>query len=324
MILRHRPLSNVFQGAGEPPERTPEGKSEFEAPPVSALQRDGRTVAAAWVLTLVLSGLPMILLAGVVGTPPASLSGWVLVGAIPLLAIAWFWPPARPLRRYSVVMLAVFCVAYLLPPLLTGLLPNNGPVLGQLLLSRTIFVLLAVVLAAFLVKGLGMTRREAFLTPGNLTARTRLRWPGTQRRVSWAVVAPSVALVIFVLLAAASWPASGLGTTPLQRLLPWIPVILACAALNAFYEEVIYRSGPLATLVGVVGSTQALLLTSLWFGLAHYFGSVPDGVAGVVASGGLALLLGGAMLATKGLAWPWLMHVAIDTAIFISIALATV
>ena len=101
-------------------------------------------------------------------------------------------------------------------------------------------------------------------------------------------------------------------------------MILACAAFNAFGEEVIYRSGPLATLVGVVGSTQALLLTSLWFGLAHYFGSMPEGPAGVVASGGLALLLGRVMLATRGLAWPWLMHFAIDTAVFVSIALATV
>jgi membrane protease YdiL (CAAX protease family) len=175
-----------------------------------------------------------------------------------------------------------------------------------------------------LVKGLGLTRRKAFLTRGDLTAPTRLRWPGTQRRVSWAVVATSAAVAIFALLAVASWPASGLGTARLTDLLPWVPVILACAAFNAFGEEVIYRSGPLATLVEVVGSTQALLLTSLWFGLAHYFGSIPDGTAGVVASGVLALLLGGAMLATKGLAMPWLMHVAVDTSIFISIALATV
>jgi membrane protease YdiL (CAAX protease family) len=248
----------------------------------------------------------------------------VLVGTIPLLALVWFWSPSRPLRRYLLVMLVVFSVAYLLPPLLATWLPDHGPVLIQLLLSRTVFVLQALVLAAFLVRGLGLTRREAFLTPGNMTARTRLRWPGTQRQVSWAVVATSAAVAIFALLAAASWPASGLGTTPLQELLPWIPAILAGAVFNAFGEEVIYRSGPLATLVGVVGATQALLLTSLWFGLAHYFGSVPDGAAGVVASAGLALLLGGAMLRTKGLAWPWLVHIAVDTAIFISIALATV
>jgi len=221
------------------------------------------------------------------------------------------------------VMLAVFCVAYVLPPVLAGWLPAEGPVLANILLSRTIFLLTALVFAVFLVKGLGLTRREAYLTPGIMSARTRLRWPGTPRHVSWAVVASSGAAVIFVLLAAASWPASGLGTASLPKLLPWIPVVLACAAFNAFGEEVIYRSGPLATLVGVIGATQALVLTSLWFGLAHYFGSVPEGPAGVVASGALALLLGGAMLGTKGLGWPWLMHLTVDTAVFISIALAT-
>jgi membrane protease YdiL (CAAX protease family) len=281
-------------------------------------------VVTAWVLTLVLSGLPMILLAGVAKRPPASLSGWVLVGAIPLLALAWFWPPSRPLRRYALVMLAVFCVAYVLPPVIGDWLPEDGPALSRILLSKTVFVLQALVLAVLLVRGLGVTRRQAFLAPGDLRARTRLRWPGTRRQVSWAVVATSAAVAIFALLAAATWPASGLGATSLQELLPWLPVILACAAFNAFGEEVIYRSGPLATLVGVVGSTQALLLTSLWFGLAHYFGSVPEGLAGVAASTGLALLLGGVMLATRGLAWPWLVHVVIDTAVFVSIALATV
>ncbi|WP_186816618.1 CPBP family intramembrane glutamic endopeptidase [Cellulomonas aerilata] len=281
-------------------------------------------MAAAWVLTVVLSGLPMIVLAAVAGRPPASLSVWVLLGVIPLVAVAWIWPPSRPLRSYSVVMLAAFCVGYVLQPVLAASLRGAGPVLIQLLVSRTVVVLLALVLAASLVKGLGLTRHQAFVAPGDLTARTRLRWPGTQRRVSWAVVATSAALVIFALVAAAGSPASGLGATPLRDVLPWTPVILACAAFNAFGEEVIYRSGPLATVVGVVGPTQAVLLTSLWFGLAHYVGSVPDGLGGVVASGGLALLLGRAMLATRGVAWPWLVHVAIDTAVFVSIALATV
>ena len=59
-----------------------------------APRRDGRAVAAAWVLTLALSGLPMIILGEVTGTPPATLSGWVLVGAIPLLGLAGSGHPA--------------------------------------------------------------------------------------------------------------------------------------------------------------------------------------------------------------------------------------
>ena len=45
-----------------------------------------------------------------------------------------------------------------------------------------------------------------------------------------------------------------------------------------------------------------------WFGFAHYFGSVPEGALGVIQSGTLALLLGSAMVTTRGLGWPWIIH----------------
>jgi hypothetical protein len=49
-------------------------------------------------------------------------------------------------------------------------------------------------------------------------------------------------------------------------------------------------------------------------------GSVPEGPGGVLQSGVLALLLGGAMLATRGLGWPFLIHFAVDFVVFASIA----
>ncbi|WP_280140577.1 CPBP family glutamic-type intramembrane protease [Geodermatophilus africanus] len=69
-----------------------------------------------------------------------------------------------------------------------------------------------------------------------------------------------------------------------------------------------------------LGPRQAVLMTSLWFGLAHYSGSVPDGFAGVLSSGLLALLLGGAMVATRGLGWPFVLHFAVDLVVFAWIA----
>jgi membrane protease YdiL (CAAX protease family) len=99
--------------------------------------------------------------------------------------------------------------------------------------------------------------------------------------------------------------------------------VIVCAAFNAFGEEVIYRAGPLATLVGVLGSGHAILMMSVWFGFAHYFNSVPEGAIGVIQSGLLALLLGSAMVATKGLGWPWIIHFAIDAVVFASIAMAS-
>jgi membrane protease YdiL (CAAX protease family) len=136
--------------------------------------------------------------------------------------------------------------------------------------------------------------------------------------VSWAVLGPVAAAVLVAVLA--TWLQAGLEPAALERLVLALPLVVGCAALNALGEEVVYRSGPLATLVGVVGPRQAVLMTSVWFGLAHYSGSVPDGFAGVLSSGLLALLLGGAMVATRGLGWPFLVHFAVDLVVFASIA----
>jgi len=41
-----------------------------------------------------------------------------------------------------------------------------------------------------------------------------------------------------------------------------------------------------------------------------------------VQSGLVALLFGSAMVETKGLAWPWIMHFVIDLVIYTNLALA--
>jgi len=76
----------------------------------------------------------------------------------------------------------------------------------------------------------------------------------------------------------------------------------------------------LATLLRAVGPKHAIWLTSLWFGFGHYYGGFPSGPFGLVYSGGLALLMGKAMLDTRGLGWPWIIHISIDTVIYIFIA----
>ena len=86
--------------------------------------------------------------------------------------------------------------------------------------------------------------------------------------------------------------------------------------MNAFGEEVTYRASTLGTLLPAVGPKHALWLTSLWFGLGHYYGGFPSGPAGLVQSGLLALLMGKAMLDIRGLGWSWIIHVTIDTAIY--------
>ena len=168
---------------------------------------------------------------------------------------------------------------------------------------------------------MGMSRKQAFLTVGNLRAPLGGENKSSDRkRLSWAVFGTVMAVLLgglFFWFLSSQNQISNLNVTAIQSLLP---LILASAALNAISEEVTYRAAPLATLVPVVGPVHAVWLTSLWFGFGHYYGGIPSGPVGLIQTGLLALLLGKAMLDTRGLGWSWIIHVVLDTVIYFFIA----
>ena len=58
------------------------------------------------------------------------------------------------------------------------------------------------------------------------------------------------------------------------------------------------------------------------FGIAHWLYGSPSGLAGFLMTGFLAWVMGKAMLETRGLAWPWLIHFLPDVVIFAGYAVA--
>lgn len=93
--------------------------------------------------------------------------------------------------------------------------------------------------------------------------------------------------------------------------------------MNSIYEEIVFRAAFLAPLVNIVGKGHALAITILLFGLGHLTGSVPSGIPGVLLAVFFALVMGKAMLETKGIVWPWICHFAADAAVFSFLAIAT-
>ena len=81
-----------------------------------------------------------------------------------------------------------------------------------------------------------------------------------------------------------------------------------------------FRAAPLSALLPVVGPRHAIWLTAIWFGLGHYYGGTPSGPFGFVQAGLLGLLLGKAMLDTRGMGWPWIFHVVLDAIIYFFVA----
>lgn len=290
-----------------------------------ATTRSRTLVWTAWIATLALSNLPLVIARDVLGTDiPWMTPIWLATAAL-LFGATYAWPALKPLRGYVAVMGAIVFASFVVFPFVLQSAPWQSVFAGRafmtnLLAQRTLLAVLTLgVLLVPLARGL--RRQELFLTTGDLNAPvTGLRLPGG-RRLGWAPFGTAVSLLL-----AGSFFAFLLGQIPggasvLVRALPWAPVILVGAALNAFAEEGMYRAGPLATLLAAVGPRHALWLTALFFGLGHYYGGFPSGPAGMVQSGLLAVLMGKAMLDTRGMGWAWIIHVAIDTVIYVVLAI---
>lgn len=97
--------------------------------------------------------------------------------------------------------------------------------------------------------------------------------------------------------------------------------IVLYAALNALYEEVVWRGILTQSLEAAAGpGWGALLAQSLGFGLWHFHG-FPGGWLGVGLAGVFALLMGWLRHRSRGLLAPWLAHMAVDTTIYILVTL---
>lgn len=101
---------------------------------------------------------------------------------------------------------------------------------------------------------------------------------------------------------------------------PWRPVTrfandLLVGRMNSFSEETTYRAALLAPSHKILGPSQAIWLTAVFFAIGHFY-DTPSGIAGVLATGFFGLILARSMVETKGLFWPGVIHLWADVVIF--------
>lgn len=97
-----------------------------------------------------------------------------------------------------------------------------------------------------------------------------------------------------------------------------LALVVPFAALNAFTEEVVFRL-PFVTMGDndTNSRTYGLVMSSLVFGVYHYWGIAPNGLVGAIMSAFLGFFLAKSMQETGGFFWAFAIHMALDVPILI-------
>jgi membrane protease YdiL (CAAX protease family) len=281
------------------------------------------SVILAWGMMLAVSLLPDVIGAEVLHIPVNGLLWLKLALLLGILLGGLVWKPVRPFRNLALMLILLVGGEWLrgviaAAPAWTNLFGGANATFVQSMFSAQLLrVLLALVMLVFMLVVLRFSARRAYLLPGQLRASVgaipllgfkagQLNWG----RFGWmSALAIAGGTLIFLLLSGAA------SVSMLPKVVAYLPVILLFAAMNAFGEEVSYRSALLAPLKDVVTPAQAVMLTALFFGIGHYYG-VPYGIIGIVMASFLGWLMGKSMVETGGLFWPWFIHVVQDVLIF--------
>jgi len=269
-------------------------------------------VLVAWILLLFGADLYTILL----GT---QLPWFAVLQAAVLLAASgafYFDSRLKPLRGFAIALAALDGGDFV-----RWMIESHFRWLSGAALPTRVFVdaVLAGVPALFMLATVlycGLTTRQVFLVPGNMRAFTCLP---LLRSARWTLVAPLIFLVTAMPLAgrlrilAVPGKMSRIGFFG-------VAFALAFAAVNAGFEEIRFRCVLLARAEGVVGRTQAIWLTTVLFGMAHWGpNNHPSGLIGAAMTGVLGWPLATSILDTRGWGWAWLIHFGDDVIIFLSI-----
>jgi membrane protease YdiL (CAAX protease family) len=236
------------------------------------------------------------------------------------------FPRLRGLSRFLLAIAALeFAWNFVAPALaqtnwVRGL-SDNASWGARFFIARTLTVSGAILVSLTLI-GSGYARRDLFLNLGNLAAPAQpISFLGLRKPVPWTWFGP-VLLLIFALALAPflyfnvhpSFALSG-------RILRFFPWMIAVSALNAASEEYQFRNVLLAHLRNAFSSTEAALLTAVYFGLGHYYGQ-PSGFLGVLMAGFAGWIWARSLIETRGFFWAFATHMVQDVIIFAFLAMS--
>lgn len=288
----------------------------------------------AWAATLATSTLTLIPWREFLEGEPSWWWGVTAVFIIALFASTLLINGLKPIRGYISIMLLIFLMGFGggwqsgLIPLIRGSsywvgTVEQAPWAVSALATHLLRLSIPLVILGYLLTR-GRSLRDIYLVKGDTAAMAEpSRLIGMKKPEPWTRLGTifmmifSIGIVAFVVLSVR------LSVDTLIGVLPLFPVVVLIAAMNGFNEEFTLRAAPLSELVNAVGREQALMMTTVFFGLGHFYG-IPSGVIGVALSGFLGWFLGKSILETRGFLWAWLIHFFMDFFVFTSLVMAGV
>jgi len=271
----------------------------------------------AWLALLPASPFAAIICDALLYTPAPEWLPFINFGAsATLLALSHLLPPLKPIRGYlraiTLLVVGYFVVLQVESTEAWRARFSEAPT-WQFVFADSILELIPCLLLALSLVRSGLTRRELFLTRGNL--RASFPMPFRLPSGSWAWLGPFLTLFLAGPLVVQLMSTVRPDIHLLQRAIQGWPLAVAFSVFNAAQEEYRFRSVLLGRLVPALGASQALWMTSVLFGLGHWFGH-PSGPTGVIMAGFAGLVWGKSMLDTRGFAWAWIIHGFQDLVIF--------
>lgn len=297
---------------------------------MNSSQHPKTTLLAAWVVVLLTSALPKIILQEIFGqTVSSDLQAVMSLSVIFIALLATLiWQPLRGLRLFLALFAVLVGIQWLVYnhidqlPFYRAWLRNPSFNVSMLAEQSLNLIVTLVMIAALLL--MGKKRPDFYLVRGNVAAPVEpIRWLGVgpgerwNKFGGWMTFFISLGTLAFLVIA---------GRPPIDiviRALPFLPAVLLAAALNAFNEEVTYKASFLSVLEDPVGPRQALCMVAAYFGIGHYYG-VPYGIIGVALATFLGWILARSMQETRGLFWAWFIHFWQDVWIFSFMAIGAI
>ena len=285
-----------------------------------------KLIALAWIPILIIC-IPQLIYRQFVQLAPGEpvKPMWLALVEIALLAVlwlvSWIWSALKSLRGFILALLTYSAWIFLILPLIvySAAWSNWEQQLSQgvsLVVTRLVVHLVPVVLMALTLIGSGIGRQELFLVRGNPSALGQPSHLLFQKEPKPWTRSIREFLPVFIII---SVVVLGIQVRPtvskISQALIYLPAIIIASAINAFAEEFEFRSVLLARLLPFLGKQQSIMITSLFFGLVHYFGS-PSGIAGALMSTYLGYISAKSIVETRGFVWAFLIHFIGDFIIY--------